>query len=165
MAPILSSVVLLFVALDPGVPSEPHVSPDGTIEVRLLAPTSMDAVRAVLEDPVERSRLVPGIRGVEVLGRQGACVDLRVTTEGAFSPYVYDTRACPTAEGWQERMLRSEDMEEVVTTWRLKPTAAGVEVAYQTRVKLRIPIPRALLVSAQCGDMVQTLERLWQRLR
>lgn len=151
--------------LQPGVPSSPAVSDDGTIEVTVLAPGSIAEVRQALEDPLTRARLFPSVHDARVIARNGACVDLRMTTDGVSEPFVYDMRSCRTAQGWKDSLLSSTDLDSLDATWQLHSTDAGVEVKYRLKVALDLPVPRFLLTGRQGRDMVGALERLIRRLK
>jgi len=156
--------VIHALGLDPGVPSSPTESDDGSLEVEVLAPGSLDQVRAALQDPVARSRLFPSVHDVQVLRKDGACTDLRLTTDGVTSPFVYDMRSCQTAQGWRDTLLHSDDMEVMDASWQLQPTSAGVEVRYRLHVSLSLPIPRYLVSGRQGKDMTSALAHLIHKL-
>lgn len=143
-----------------GVPSAPAISDDGTVSVSVVTSASMERVQAVLSDPAARLRMVPNVVRVDELGRYNGCTDLRVTTDSMGSTYIYDTRSCKTADGWHETMIRSEDLDEVTTTWIVHPVSAGVEIRYISKVVTSFPAPTSLLSRLHASAMVKTLEKL-----
>lgn len=155
LAPVLQTL-----GLAPGVPSAPTVAEDGTLEVQMIAPGTLEQVRAALMDPIERQRLFPGVQKVEVLARDGSCIDLRLTTEGMASSMVYDMRSCQTPQGWTDSLIASEDFEAMNASWQLHSTSEGVQVRYRLNVSLDLPIPRSLISGRQGRSMVTALERL-----
>lgn len=161
----LTALMSLFVAsalADPalGVPSAPYFGSDGTVGVTVVTSAELHKVEAALSDPAARLRMVPNVVKVDELGRYNGCVDLRVTTNGLGSTYVYDTRSCRTADGWRETMIRSEDLDDVTTTWVLHKVAQGVEIRYESRVVTGIPVPASVVSRLHASAMVETLEKL-----
>ena len=164
-APVFLVVpVLQVLALDPGVPTAPQESDDGTLEVEVLAPSSLAQVRAALQDPIARNRLFPSVHDVKVLRQDGACTDLQMTTTGVTSDFVYTMRSCQTAQGWKDTLIKSDDMDVMDATWQLTPTSSGVEVHYRLKVDLNLPIPHAMIAGRQGKDMVNALAHLIHRL-
>lgn len=147
-----------------GVVSDPTYTDNGTVSVKVTTTASWERVEAALSDPAARLRMVPNVVRVDPLGSTGGCTDLRVTTESMGGTYIYDTRSCRTADGWHETMIRSEDLEDVQTTWILHRVAAGVEVNYISRVVTRFPAPQSLVARAHASAMVKTMERLVLRV-
>lgn len=164
MTPSSSLLALLLSSTlaDPalGVPSSPTIRDDGTVAVTVTTSAELSKVEALLSDPAARLRLVPNVTQVDVLGRTNGCVDLRVTTDGMGSTYVYDTRSCRTSDGWRETMIRSEDLDDVTTTWVLHRVASGVEILYESRVVTGLPVPESLVARMHASAMVKTLERV-----
>ncbi len=156
--------ILQVLGLQPGVPTAPAVAEDGTIEVSVLSADSVADVRTALQDPLARARLFPSVRDVRVIGREGSCVDLRMTTDGFPDTFVYDMRSCQTPQGWKDTLLSSEDFEALDATWQIRSTSAGTEIRYRLKVALDLPVPRSMLTGRQGKDMVHALENLIVRL-
>ncbi len=156
--------VLQVLGLEPNIATDPTVATDGTLEVATLVPGSVAEVQKALEDPVARGRLFPSVHDVRVIGRQGDCVDLRMTTDGVSDPFVYDMRSCKTPQGWKDTLLSSDDLDSMDASWSLRAVAEGVEVRYRLKVALDLPIPRSLVNGRQGRDMKSAMEHLIQRL-
>lgn len=150
--------------MDPGVPSEPKEADDGSVEIAVLAPGSLDQVRAALQDPIARNSLFPSVHDVKVLRRDGACTDVQMTTAGVTSDFVYTMRSCQTAQGWKDTLLSSTDLDVMDASWQLEPTSGGVEVHYKLKLDLSLPIPHAMISGRQAKDMAGGLLRLIHKL-
>ena len=162
----LTSLLLSSILADPamGVPTAPTYGDDGTVSVKVTTSASWEKVEAALADPAARLRMVPNVVRVDPLGLTNGCTDLRVTTESMGGTYIYDTRSCKTSDGWHETMIRSEDLEDVQTTWILHRVSTGVEINYISRVVTNFPVPNSLIARTHASAMVKTLERLIVRI-
>ena len=73
----------------------------------------------------------------------------------------YITMRCPTALGWTERLLSSDDYAQHEVEWRLEPTADGsTDLTYRVRVALAMPGVQSLVVRKLSTSMVLTVDSL-----
>lgn len=125
------------------------VEPDGTVVAVAVIDASADAVRAVLADVQATARLSPEVLSVQAEPEAtGRCSEVSRETRGLFHPLRFVARRCPTAEGWHEELVRSEDFSAYATDWRVQSTAEGTRVEYRVKTSVRLPIPGAALAAA-----------------
>lgn len=162
--PLLPFALLTQLSTAPGEPSAPHFSDDNTVLVEVTGPVDDAALRRILSDPEQRVRLSARVLQVDVLGKDGACTLLRTQIEGLTGPMTYDSRACPTRDGWVDTLVSSPDLEAYESSWILRASDQGTHIEFRCRVILRAAIPDSLVARAQASSMVDAVRRLMRKV-
>ena len=90
---------------------------------------------------------------------QGTCPRMTVAVKGLLSPMRYVSERCPTAKGYTERLVSSDDFTEQSTDWELKSVAGGTLVTLRIRAMPKMPVPDAIVFSKVKSSSLATLER------
>jgi hypothetical protein len=123
-------------------------------------PASETIVRGALLDPIAAARFAPDIRTIAYVER-GDCSRLRAVTTGIPAvAYVYGR--CPTADGWHETLVSSEDLDAYEVRWRFAPRGPGTTVTYMVRIDPRWPAPDFLVDRQVRSTMTTVLSRLYR---
>ncbi|MFH1467642.1 MAG: SRPBCC family protein [Pseudomonadota bacterium] len=121
-------------------------------------------VRGVLSNPLATAHLSPDTVSAEFTA-SGACYELSVRVRGLLNPMAMRSRRCPTADGWVEDLVASEDFKRYHQTWSVIPLdGGGTRVEYRTTIELVLPAPRVLLVESTKRSVDASLKRLAERL-
>lgn len=158
----LGLLTCAFLLLGPRVASAqvPRITEEGTSivgTVDLLVPA--DQVRALLADPVASARLIPDVLSVEVTSR-GLCQDLGLTTRGLARPLQVRVRRCPTADGWRQDLLQSEDFTSYEMVWKIQPIESGTRVIFKAAMAVNLPVPKSLLKKGMVMSVTGTMRTL-----
>lgn len=154
-------LTLLFAAALSASASEPEVEldPTGAIVGRILVPADAEAVREVVGDPTALGRLSPDVVSVQEQP-SGRCIDVTTETRGLFRSLFMKSRRCPTADGWEDRLVESEDFDAYETRWSLREVDGGTEVTVRVHTEVDLPVPDAIVQSRQKKSVGQVLENL-----
>ena len=137
------------------------VESDGTVVAVAVIEASPDAVRAVLADVQATSRLSPEVLSVEAASEDaGRCREVKRETRGLFHPLRFVARRCPTADGWHEELVQSDDFSAYATDWTVVATEGGTRVEYRVKTSVRLPIPGAALAAALRDATATTVKNL-----
>jgi hypothetical protein len=120
-------------------------------------------VRALLADPVASARLIPDLISTEVL-TQGRCQDLGLTTRGLTRPLQVRVRRCPTADGWRQDLLQSDDFTTYEVVWQIQPLESGTRVIYRIAMNVNLPVPAYLIHKGMVVNATGTLKSLKSKL-
>ncbi len=145
-------------------PSEPTVAGESTVSTVVIIAADPATVRAALADPLSASALSGDVLDAKVLAKEGDCSLVQITTRGMTSPLVYIARRCPTADGFRETLVSTDDFDSQSTSWKLLSVAGGTQVTLQVRSEPRLPVPQRLINAAVGSSAVQTLKNLVQRV-
>ncbi len=145
-------------------PTAPVVAGESTVTTDVVIAADAATVRAALSDPISASRLSGDVLDAKVVGKDGDCTLVQVTTRGLSSPLLYVTRRCPTADGFRETLVQTDDFDSQSSSWKLASVAGGTQVTLQVRSEPRLPIPQRLINAAVGSSAVQTLKNLVQRV-
>ena len=125
--------------------SKPSVTqqPDHKVAGRVVVAASVETVRAALADPRTIARIDNNGTQVQLLGEEGRCTRTRTTVANPIASIAYESTVCPIAGGWHTRLLRSDDLKEFESTWRVVGRADGqTEIHYEVRTIPDLPIPQ-----------------------
>lgn len=147
-----------------GEPSTPVVAGESTVTTDVIIAADCATVRAALADPITASHLSGDVLDAKVLGKEGDCSLVQMTTRGLSSPLTYVTRRCPTPDGFRETLVRTDDFDSQSSSWRLAAVSGGTQVTLEVRSEPRLPIPQRLINAAVGSSAVQTLKNLVQRV-
>lgn len=145
-------------------PSAPTVAGASTVSTGIFIAADPATVRAALADPLKACQLSGDVLDAKVLGKQGDCTLIQVTTRGMTSPLIYTTRRCPTTEGFTETLVQTDDFDSQASTWSLRPVSGGTQVTLEVRSEPRLPVPQRLINAAVGSSAVQTLKNLVHRV-
>lgn len=135
------------------------VHANGAVSAELELDASMDATLAWISSPDRAIADSPEVIGVQTVA-DGACQLVAVTAKGFLSPIVYRARRCPTATGWTESLLDSEDLATHEIEWVVEPGPQHTRVRLKVRVLPRISVPQSFVVRAVKKSVSATLARL-----
>jgi hypothetical protein len=145
--------------------AEPQVAvqSDGTVVCTVTLAASESQVRAALVDGAGSSRLSPDVLAVES-AKKGACEELTKETRGLFHNFRLRSLRCPTADGWSEKLVSSDDFTEFQADWSIATDPAGTRVTYTVKTGLSIPVPDSLLRQSLAKATATMLGNLAQRV-
>lgn len=141
-----------------------QVRDDGTIIAEVLLPADEASVRAVLADPRQTASLTPDVLGARAQAAQNDCVDITRQTRGVFRALEIRSRRCPTAHGWREQLVESEDFNSYELEWELSPSNGGTRVVYRFRTEVNIAVPTSIIQSQAARSARMTLLELARRV-
>lgn len=158
----MSFIALLLPLLHAAEP-EVRVQEDGSVVARVLVPAPEARVRAVipeLQGEGVNSNVLKVRRTTE-----GPCESIQRETRGLYRPLQLQTRFCPTATGWRERLVTPGDFTAYEADWTLRPLAdgqTGVELRVMSEVNLMVP--RSLQTTGTINGVKETIKALLARL-
>jgi carbon monoxide dehydrogenase subunit G len=124
-------------------------------------PGAPDKVRAWLADHERSVRLSPDVVSAEVVGQDGACALLDVTTRGVVDTFSYRIKRCPTASGYREEVVSSSMFASNTASWQVVPTAEGSQVTFSLDVKLKTQmVPEWLLTRSMQSSVDSIVDRV-----
>lgn len=157
----LSGVVLGVVLGSTGLA---HASP---VEASVTVSATPRVVLAWLADAPRTMRLSADVQSVAVVSDESnGCALVDVSTRGLFSPMRYRTRRCHRTDGFEERLVRSDDLDRNVTTWSVRATPAGTQIRLRVDVEPSFYVPEWIIDEAtqeSVDDMVKCLARALDR--
>lgn len=159
-------MVLLLTTLGLALASEPEISvePSGHVVGRVTIAAPVETVRAALADPESAGELSPDVVEVRGLGRTGACQEVVTETRGLWRNLVFRSRRCETAQGWNERLVHSEDFSRMDSSWTLRPQAEGTVVDLRVATEVNLPVPDGVLRKRAKKNVAETLKNLARRV-
>jgi hypothetical protein len=140
-----------------------RVESDGTVVATVLVGAEPAAVRALLADGVDATRLSPDVYGVRATP-VGDCQLLDKETRGIFRPFHLRTRRCPTAVGWSETLVGSDDFTAFRSSVEVAPAGSATRVTYRVQTSLAAPVPQAALNRSVSDSARALLDNLVRRL-
>lgn len=160
--------MLLVLALLPHVraadPSPPVTDSADRVTTAVVIPADPAAVRAALADPTAACRLSTDVLSARVVATEGPCALIAVTTRGLTAPLAYTMRRCPSADGYTETLVQTDDFDQQESRWQLRAVPGGTEVTLQVRSQPRLPLPQRLINATVGSSAVQALKNLAHRV-
>ncbi len=166
--PILLGSHLCTKALAGGDEARPDISysEDGAVVAALTLPYPESQVRQILADPIGSANLNPDVISVQVESRS-RCDNLFTRTRGLLHSLTFRSRRCPTAKGWSESLVQSEDFLSMESEWAISETPQGTRIVLKVVTVLTFPVPEVLLkrgvlhsVKSMMNNLVARLEQL-----
>ena len=153
----------LFAALLHALPAAQAAEPlpansDKVVTSQVMVPCSIEQVQKHLANAEVVTGLSPDVLSVDST-HVGNCERLTVSVKGLLSPMRYITERCPSAKGYTERLLESEDFATQSTDWELKSVEGGTQVTLRILAMPKLPIPDSIIYSRVKASSVNTLER------
>jgi hypothetical protein len=123
-------------------------------KVTVAAP--LDRVRTTLADPRAIARIDNGTTTVTLQGKEGACQLAHSAVVHPIASIEYLTKTCPTSDGFKTTLVKSEDLTDFETIWRMKPAGDKTELEYEIRTIPNIPVPQ-FVVDRQTRSSVHAM--------
>lgn len=141
-----------------------HVEDDGTIVGLLTMDAEEAAVREILGDVGDASRLSADVLEVRMQAKTiGPCQDVFRTTRGFLEPMELHTERCPTETGWRETLVEVGDFSTYKAEWTIRsPDKGGVEVEYRLKTSPNMWVPQTIVEINVARAVRQTLGALSQ---
>lgn len=152
-------LLLVGAALAGSAPSEPTIQSDGTVRSDVFVASDAASVKRVIGDVVATAGLCPDVISARVIER-GTCDLVEVTTRGMTSPLTYRVKRCPTADGFNETLVSSDDFTDVKVDWQIQSVEGGTRVTYTIRTSPDIPVPQRIISSLTAKSAVTALKNL-----
>jgi hypothetical protein len=126
-------------------PASPIIEDDGTVRMSMEIDASEADIRAILADTSgSLMDLSTEVLSVQSLPK-GTCEDVKRETKGVWRPLKWRSLRCPTANGWHEELVTSDDFSAFETEWRLEAVDGGTIVTYRVRTELNMAIPQTVV--------------------
>lgn len=145
---------------------------DGTVVGRILLPVKPSDVHRVVDDPVACGKLSPDV--VSVKSRPDAtsrspsgrdrCYDVTTETRGLFGPLHYRSRRCATKDGWEDRLLQSNDFTAYESRWSLREVDGQTEVTLRVKTAVDLPVPQSVVDTHSKQSVGKILENLLHKM-
>lgn len=136
-----------------------RVTDDGDVIAVVRIPAPLAAVKAALVSAARAHRFAPTTIEARATA-DGACERVALRVKGFFSPFTVTTRRCPTADGWFETLVASDDFSEYQTEWKLQEIGEATAVHYRVRTIINVSVPHSMITSRTRKVLTTTLERL-----
>ena len=115
------------------------------------------AVRAQLAGAERAHGLAPTTVSAKAT-TDGKCEKVQLQTRGLLSPFVLETRRCPTITGWKETLVASDNFVEYWNEWTVKELPDGALVTFKTRTLPNVAVPESIIL-AQTRRVLSKLMR------
>jgi hypothetical protein len=141
--------------------AEPEVRAhaDGAVTGELFVAAPADRVRALIDGPVVQGDLSPDVYSV-VATPDGPCRQLVTSTRGLWSPLQVRSRWCPSADGFTETLVQSEDFSVYSNQWTVTPANGGSQVALRVHASPNLPVPQSVITENTRRSVGALLVRL-----
>ena len=124
----------------------------GSVEVAVSA----DTARTLLADPRNVARIDNSGTTVTLKGDQGGCQLVHSAVAHPIASIAYDSKVCPTADGWRATLVKSDDLQAFESVWRVEASGTGTRIQYEVRTIPDIPVPQ-FIVDRQTRESVRSL--------
>ena len=151
------TTVLLFTALSFAAESLP-AGGENVVTSQVTVSCSLEEAQLHLANAEQMALLSPDVLTAKS-APQGTCQRMTVAVKGLLSPMRYVSERCPTAKGYTERLVSSDDFTAQSTDWELKSVAGGTLVTLRIRAMPKMPVPDAIVFSKVKSSSLATLER------
>ena len=140
-----------------------RVSDDGFVVGEIRVEASVQQVQALISDPQQHAALTPDIQSVNATP-VGACAHIDMHTEGVGPALQMLVKRCPTANGWTDRLVSSEDFNFYEAEIKAEEGSGFTLVTYRIRSVPDLPVPEWMVVRATRESVGQLLVNLRDRL-
>lgn len=124
-----------------------HVTPKGEVVASVTLAAAPAAVRQYLGSAERSHGLAPSTVSAKATP-DGNCERVKLKTRGLFTPFEIETRRCPTAHGWKETLVASDNFVEYWNEWIVEDAAGGgTSVVFRTRTVPNVAVPDAIIHS------------------
>lgn len=136
-----------------------RITDDGEVIAVVRIPAPLASVRQALTS-AERAHLYAPTTLAAKATADGACERVDLQVKGLFTPFTAKTRRCPTADGWLESLVHSDDFSDYLAEWKLQSLGDATTVHYRVRTIINVSVPHSLITSRTRKVLQTTLERL-----
>lgn len=157
-------VLFSSLALASGEPSAAIVASDAGVHSAVVVAASPTEIKAALADPVASIKLCEDVLSAKIVGQSGGCPIVEVSTRGFTSPLVYTVKRCPTADGWKETLVASDDFDRQEVTVHLEAVGTGTRISMEVHSQPRLPFPKSILQGEVAKSTVQTLRNIYEKV-
>lgn len=132
---------------DAGPKVATRVTAKGEVVAEVKVAAKPDAVRALLSGAEKAHSFAPTTVSAKATP-DGKCEKVALQTRGLLSPFVLETRRCPTKTGWRETLVSSDNFREYWNEWSIKEVAGGTLVTFRTRTLPDVVgVPESLILT------------------
>lgn len=124
----------------------------GTVEV--AAP--VERVRTLLSDPRNVANIDKSGTTVTIRGTEANCQLVHSAVAHPIASIEYETRVCPVADGWKATLVKSDDLVEFESVWKVEEKGDRTRILYEIRTIPDIPVPQ-FVVDRQTRTSVQAM--------
>jgi ribosome-associated toxin RatA of RatAB toxin-antitoxin module len=137
-----------------------RVTDKGVVIAQVKVSNKTAAVREVLASAERSHNLAPTTVSSHAT-RDGDCEKVKLAVRGLIAPFQLETRRCPTATGYLETMISSNDFLEYRNEWEFKDLGAeGTLITFKTRTLPNVQVPESLILM----ETKRVLTRLMKNL-
>lgn len=124
-----------------------RITAKGEVIAEMKVAATPAAVRAQLAGAEKAHNLAPTTISSKATA-DGKCEKVALQTRGFISPFVLETRRCPTATGWKETLVASDNFVEYWNEWTVKELPEGGSlIVFKTRTLPNVAVPESLILS------------------
>ena len=123
-----------------------RVTPKGVVIAEMRVHAKASAVRELLAGAERAHNLASTTVSVKA-SPDGKCEKVKLQTRGLITPFVLETRRCPTATGWRETLVTSDNFTEYWNEWTVKDLGDGALITFKTRTLPNVAVPESLILS------------------
>ena len=124
-----------------------RITAKGEVIAELKVAAKPAAVREQLAGAEKAHNLAPTTISSKAAA-DGKCEKVDLQTRGFITPFVLKTRRCPTATGWKETLVASDNFVEYWNEWSVKELPDGGSlVIFKTRTLPNVAVPESLILS------------------
>lgn len=152
----LLAAVSLFAApptasADDGEDDSPRITTRITAKGEVIAEMKVAAKPAAVREQLAGAERAHNLAPTTLFSKatsDGKCEKVQLQTRGFISPFVLETRRCPTATGWKETLTASDNFLEYWNEWTVKELpGGGALVTFKTRTLPNVAVPESLILS------------------
>lgn len=129
----------------------PRITTRITAKGEVIAEMKVAAKPAAVREQLAGAEKAHGLAPTTVSSKataDGKCEKVDLQTRGLIAPFVLKTRRCPTATGWKETLVASDNFVEYWNEWSVKPLPDGGSlVVFKTRTLPNVAVPESLILS------------------
>lgn len=120
----------------------PEVTTDdaGVVRASVVVSATPSEALALLRDPEAMHRLSQD--GSTLASTpDGSCFRIDYALDTAVGDVAYTGRGCPTATGFETKLVKSESFRSMTSVWTVREVPAGTEVSYVYQADVALPVP------------------------
>ena len=140
------------------------VEADGTVVITSELDLPLQDVRQALDREVLDPTRSPDVLRAEVVRARGRCDEVATTVRGGPLEVDYVALRCPTADGWEIDLLRSDDMTSLAVRWSLSELDGGTQLTFSIHSRADLPVPERVQRAAVKRSAIQSVERFERSL-
>lgn len=158
----MSITAFLLLTVGAALAEEPTVTVDGAT-VRGSAVLEVPATRflAALRDPAWEGQVAGDGTEAHITGSEGGCQIVSYSSPNSVATATYVLRRCPTADGWESSLVRSNTFTAYRSRWTVTPAARACRVSFEVELSVSAWVPDSLVQS----QTVQSIQRRLQALQ